>query len=125
MAHQEKRCPEYASSGRALLYASVHKRQDFQCPGTRPQGRKHAITDEVLHLCAWRLQILAPSLSSSLRATLRRKPSMNITRPAQEARKRAKHGQRKSRLDLYPMLGIVLVILLALLTYGGLFLFLR
>lgn len=49
---------------------------------------------------------------------------MNITRAAQEARKHARHGQRKSRLDLYPLLGIVLVILFALLTYGGLFLFL-
>jgi len=47
---------------------------------------------------------------------------MNISRPAQEARKRIKQGQRKSRLDPYPLLGIALVILLALLTYGGLFL---
>ena len=50
---------------------------------------------------------------------------MNVIRPAQESRKRVKHGQpRKSRFNLYPLLGIVLVILLALLTYGGLFLFL-
>lgn len=49
---------------------------------------------------------------------------MNIIRHIHEAEKRVRHKKAKSRINPYPLLGVVLVILLALLTYGGLFLFL-
>jgi hypothetical protein len=49
---------------------------------------------------------------------------MNIIRQVHEADKRARRRKPKSRLNLYPLLGIVLAIVLAVLTYGGLFAFL-
>ena len=49
---------------------------------------------------------------------------MNIIRQAQETDKRVRRRKAKSRLNLYPLLGIVLAIVLAVLTYGGLFAFL-
>lgn len=51
---------------------------------------------------------------------------MNIIRQVQEADKRVrqKKAKAKTRVNLYPLLGIVLAIVLAVLTYGGLFLFL-
>lgn len=49
---------------------------------------------------------------------------MNIIRQAQETDKRARRRKGKSRIDLYPLLGIVLAVVLAVLTYGGLFAFL-
>ena len=48
---------------------------------------------------------------------------MNIIRQVQ-ADRRVRHRKAKSRVNLYPLLGIVLAVLLAVLTYGGLFLFL-
>ncbi len=54
--------------------------------------------------------------------------AMNISRTAKSAKKRTGHTEqpapRKTRIDPYPLLGIALVILLAVLTYGGLLLFL-
>lgn len=49
---------------------------------------------------------------------------MNIIRQVQEADKRVRGRKTKSRLNLYPLLGIVLAIVLAVLTYGALFAFL-
>jgi len=49
---------------------------------------------------------------------------MHIIRPARFGSKRAQHAKGKSRLNLYPLLGILLVIVFAALTYGGLYFFL-
>lgn len=49
---------------------------------------------------------------------------MNIIRQVQEAEKRVRRRKPRSRLNLYPLLGIVLAIVLAALTYGVLFAFL-
>lgn len=49
---------------------------------------------------------------------------MNIIRQVQEADKRVRGKKPRSRFNPYPLLGIVLAIVLAVLTYGGLFAFL-
>jgi biopolymer transport protein ExbD len=49
---------------------------------------------------------------------------MNIIRQVHEADKRVRRRKTKSRINLYPLLGILLAIVLAVLTYGGLFAFL-
>ena len=46
---------------------------------------------------------------------------MNMIKQVQEAERRIRRRKPKSRLNLYPVLGIVLAIVLAVLTYGGLF----
>jgi hypothetical protein len=49
---------------------------------------------------------------------------MNITRPAAAKNRCDARRKKVSGLNLYPLLGILLAILLAALTYGGLFLLL-
>lgn len=52
---------------------------------------------------------------------------MNPSKPADEANEGARHIERaerpasRSRINAYPLLGILLVILLAMLAYGSLF----
>ncbi|MGH8853721.1 MAG: hypothetical protein ACREWI_05515 [Telluria sp.] len=47
---------------------------------------------------------------------------MNVTRPAEEADESVEHVEPASTFNVYPLLGIFLILLAAGLTYGCLFL---
>jgi hypothetical protein len=49
---------------------------------------------------------------------------MRSSRPAKEANEGTDQVEAPFTVNLYPLLGIVLAVVLAVLTYGGLFLFL-
>lgn len=52
---------------------------------------------------------------------------MNLSKPVEKAGKDAEHLERvksRSRFNVYPLLGILLGIVLAVLAYGGLYLLL-